>query len=192
MSRCPGSWGSKIVLAGMGFDEADEVPDRLHRQRRMNCEHRGCSDRDRDWVEIFVGIVGDLVIQGRVDDEVGRNNEYGIAVRCCPCPLTHSDVAAGTTNVFDIELFSEMLGQLLCDETGEYVGWTGVRTARSPEQTASDRIAPARYATRPGARQRPLPDAKIDGAAGSWRLAPRQAHGEHRTFARLARHRHIA
>src|SRR5262244_2552549 len=29
-------------------------------------------------------------------------------------------------------------------------------------------------------------------AAGLWRLAPRQAHGEHRTFARLARHRHVA
>ena len=70
-----GPAGSEVVLAGAGFDEADEVPDRLHRQRRMNCEHRGCSDRDGDWVEIFVGIVGDL-IQGRVDDEVGRNNEY--------------------------------------------------------------------------------------------------------------------
>src|SRR6516225_4298539 len=93
-------------------------------RRKRSCTCRGCSDRDRDWVEIFVGIGGDLVIQGRVDDEVGRNNEYGIAVRCCPCPLTHSEVAAGTTNVFDIELFSEMLGQLLCDETGEYVGWT--------------------------------------------------------------------
>src|SRR5262245_14015408 len=29
-------------------------------------------------------------------------------------------------------------------------------------------------------------------AAGSWRLAPWQAHGEHRTFARLARHGHVA
>src|SRR5262252_7976400 len=29
-------------------------------------------------------------------------------------------------------------------------------------------------------------------AAGLWRLAPRQAHDEHRTFARLARHGHVA
>src|SRR5262249_58406028 len=29
-------------------------------------------------------------------------------------------------------------------------------------------------------------------AAGLWRLAPRQAHGEHRAFAVLARHGHIA
>src|SRR5262249_14108013 len=48
-----------------------------------------------------------------------------------------------------------------------------------------------RCAIRPGARQRRRPDAEIDGAAGSWRLAPRQANGEHRTFARLARHRHV-
>src|SRR6516162_7738576 len=57
---------------------------------------------------------------------------------------------------------------------------------------ATDNRAPTRCATRPGARQRRRPDAEIDGAAGSWRLAPRQAHGEHRTFARLARHGHVA
>src|SRR5215831_10207101 len=57
---------------------------------------------------------------------------------------------------------------------------------------ASDRSAPERSARLSGARQHPLPDAGIDGAAGSWRLAPRQAHSEHRTFARLARHGHVA
>src|SRR6516165_9555987 len=41
------------------------------------------------------------------------------------------------------------------------------------------------------ARQR-LPDAEIVGAAGSWRLAPRQAYRKHRTFARFALHRHVA
>src|SRR6516225_448914 len=56
----------------------------------------------------------------------------------------------------------------------------------------SDRLARAQYLRPPAARQRPRPDAEIDGAAGSWRLAPRQAHGEHRTFARLARHRDVA
>src|SRR5215467_362201 len=116
-----GPAGSEVVLAGARFDEADEVPDRLHRQRRMNREHRGCSDRDRDWVEIFVGIVGDLVIQGRVDDEVGRNNEYGIAVRCCPCPLTHADIAASTAYVLDVKLFPEMLGQALRNQAAEYI-----------------------------------------------------------------------
>src|SRR5262245_35218358 len=42
----------------------------------------------------------------------------------------------------------------------------------------------------------PLPDVEIAGVAGSsWRLcvlASRQAHREHRPFARLARHRHVA
>src|SRR6516164_3509573 len=66
------------------------------------------------------------------------------------------------------------------------------RTARSPEQGASDRFARLRHATEPAARQRPQPDAEIDGAASSWRLAPRQAHGEHRTLARLSRHGHVA
>src|SRR6516164_7366806 len=48
---------------------------------------------------------------------------------------------------------------------------------------------------RPAARQHSLPDAEIDGAAGSWRLcvlAGWQAHGKNRALARLALHRHIA
>src|SRR5262249_27408377 len=57
---------------------------------------------------------------------------------------------------------------------------------------ASDTLAPSRCATRPRARQRRRPDAEIDGAAGSWRLAPRQAHCEDRTLAGLARHRYVA
>src|SRR6516225_1790947 len=44
----------------------------------------------------------------------------------------------------------------------------------------------------PAARPRQRPDAEIVGAAGSWRLAPRQAEGEDRTLARLACHCHIA
>src|SRR5262249_14434483 len=59
-------------------------------------------------------------------------------------------------------------------------------------ECSSDRLAPTRSATPPGARQRSLPDAEIVGAAGSWRLAPRQAHSEHRAFAWLAPHGHVA
>src|SRR5262245_42396462 len=55
-----------------------------------------------------------------------------------------------------------------------------------------DRLAPKRRATRPAVRQRPPPDAEIVGAAGSWGFAPRQAHGEYRALAWLARHGHVA
>src|SRR5262249_4689709 len=48
-----------------------------------------------------------------------------------------------------------------------------------------------RPSTNPAARRRLLPDAGTVGAATSWRLAPRQAHGEHRAFALLARHGHV-
>src|SRR5262245_17420536 len=44
----------------------------------------------------------------------------------CPGPLTHADIPAGAAYVVDVELLSEMLGQLLCDEASEHVG----RTAR--------------------------------------------------------------
>src|SRR5215831_13624998 len=70
---------------------------------------------------------GHSVIQGWIDDDGVRNHEHGIAIRRCLCPLTHSDIAASTANVFDIELFSEMFGQLLCDEASEYVGRTAGR-----------------------------------------------------------------
>src|SRR5262245_53118663 len=50
-------------------------------------------------------------------------------------------------------------------------------------------FSPARSA--PSRVPQPLQDEKIDGAAGSWRLAPRQAHGEHRTFAGLACHGYV-
>src|SRR6516164_2543909 len=66
----------------------------------------------------------------------------------------------------------------------------GHRQSNAP--TATGKFAPSQCVTPPRARQRPQPDAEIVGAAGSWRLAPRQAHGEHRTFARLARHRDVA
>src|SRR5262249_48959754 len=87
----------------------------------MNREHRGRGDRDAHRVEVFIRIVGDFVVQGRVDDDVGWNNEYGVAVGCCPCPLTHADIAASTAYVLDVELFPEMLGQTLRNQAAEYI-----------------------------------------------------------------------
>src|SRR5262252_10208515 len=58
-----------------------------------------------------------------------------------------------------------------------------------------DRLAPARSARLPAARQRPRPDAEIVDGEVSWRLcvvAAWQPHREHRAFARLARHGHVA
>src|SRR5215813_11918358 len=52
-------------------------------------------------------------------------------------------------------------------------------------------LAPKRSARPPPARQRPRPNAEIVCAAGSWRLTPRQAHREHRAFAKLTRHGHV-
>src|SRR5262249_44864312 len=122
-----GPRGSEVVFAGAGFDEADKVSDRLDRQRRMNRKHQGCADRDGHRIEVFIRIVGDFVVQGWVDDDVGRNNEYGVAVGCCPCPLTHADIAASTAYVLDVELFPEMLGQTLRDQAAEYIRRTAGR-----------------------------------------------------------------
>jgi hypothetical protein len=60
-------------------------------------------------------------------------------------------------------------------------GWGQTRLGYAP--AGRDMPVRARCAVWLGERQRPRPDAEIGGAAGSWRLAPRQAYGEHRTFA---------
>src|SRR5262245_16504460 len=46
------------------------------------------------------------------------------------------------------------------------------RTVRSPEQAASDRLAPWRSVTSPVARRRPLPDAENFGGEVSFRSLP--------------------
>jgi hypothetical protein len=43
------------------------------------------------------------------------------------CRSGHADIAAGAGYVFDVELFSEVLRQSLCDEAGDYVRRTGGR-----------------------------------------------------------------
>jgi hypothetical protein len=59
-------------------------------------------------------------------------------------------------HVLDIELSAETIGQFLREQPGDGVGLTAGRTA-------SDRLAPAPFAKWPAMRQRPRPDAEIDG-----------------------------
>src|SRR5216684_6090800 len=124
MWRCPGPWGSEAVFGGTGFDQCNEVFDGLDCQRRMDREHRGRANGNRYRVEVLVGIVGYRVEHGRVDDDIWRNHKDGVTVGCRSRPLTHADIATGTSDVLDVELFSEMFGQFLCGKARQYVGRT--------------------------------------------------------------------
>jgi len=121
MRRRPGSRRSVAVFAWAGCDERNEVLDGLDRQGWMDRKHCRRSDRDRDRVEILVGIVGYGGVHGRIHDDIGRNDQHGVAVGWRPCALTHAEIAAGATYILHVELSSELLSQLLRGETREDV-----------------------------------------------------------------------
>src|SRR3984893_7972698 len=91
----------------------------------MDREHRGRGDGNRYRVEVVVGIVGYRVVYGRVDDDIWRNHKDGITVGCRSRSLTHADIATGTSDVLDVELFSETFRQFLCRKARQYVRRTG-------------------------------------------------------------------
>src|SRR6266853_766196 len=111
----------EAVFAGVRFEKGNEVLDSPDRQRRMDGKYRRRGDCDCDRVEVLVGIIRDLVIKCRVDDKTWGNNDDRITVGCSLCPLAHADIAAGASNVFDIELLGEMLRHFLCGKPREYI-----------------------------------------------------------------------
>src|SRR5262245_7537252 len=109
MSRRPNPSRSVVVFAGIGFDECDELLDRLRRHRWVDREHHSCGDCKRYRVEVLQWIVGDLVVQRRIDDVVGSNNQDSVPVGCGLCCPPYADIAASTGDVLDIELLTESL-----------------------------------------------------------------------------------
>src|SRR5262245_23509114 len=127
MSRCTWAAGTVTIFARMSIDEGDEVLDRVGRQRWIDREHNSRGDRERYRIEIVMRIVGNLVVQAGIDDVVGWNDHHRVTVGCRVCRSGHADIAAGAGYVFDVELFSDLLRQRLCDEAGDYVGRSGGR-----------------------------------------------------------------
>jgi len=115
------------VFAGVGFDEGNEVTDRVHRQRRVDREHRRCGYRQRDRVEILGGIVGHSLVERGIDDVVGAVDEERVAVGARLRGAARSDIAARAGDVLDVELNAHLLGQLLSHEAGEHIGRTAGR-----------------------------------------------------------------
>ncbi len=68
------------------------------------------------------GIIGDFIVQSRIDHVAGRSNKHRVAIRGRQSRSARTDIAAGTANVLDVELVSNLFGQLLCDDTAENIG----------------------------------------------------------------------
>src|SRR6516162_7897472 len=103
-------------------DERDELSYALGWHRRVNGDHGRRGDRERDRLEVLVGIVGNLVEESWVHDVGTESEQQRIAVGRCPRGLARADVAGGAGNVLDIELLPEMLAELLRHQPRECVG----------------------------------------------------------------------
>ena len=80
-------------------------------------------DRQRDRFEVVVGIVGHPLVQRRVDDVAVDGDQDRVTVGSGLRGLTGADVAAGASDILDIELLTEMFLQFLRNETGADIGW---------------------------------------------------------------------
>jgi len=90
----------------------------------MNSEHHRCCDRQCDCVEAFDWVIGYFVEQGGIDDKGTCRDKKGVSVGRHLCDASRTDVAAGSANVLDVELFAQIVRELLRDQAPEHVSWT--------------------------------------------------------------------
>src|SRR5262249_16708046 len=122
MRLCPNPSGSVVVFSGVGFDEGDEVLDARCRHRRVDYEHGGCHHCKRYWREVLLRVVRYLSVGVRVHDKGAKRKEYGITVGCGPRRLAHANIAAGPSDVLDIELLPERFAEFLSGNPREDIG----------------------------------------------------------------------
>src|ERR1700733_14704477 len=86
----------------------------------------------RHRLEIPERVVGNLFIQGRIDDIAVNRNEDRVTIRRRPRGLTSADIAAGAGDILDIELLSHPIGKLLRDQTPTDIGRAARRIWHDP------------------------------------------------------------
>src|SRR5262249_52518769 len=122
MRLCPNPSGSVVVFSRVGFDEGDEVLDARCRHRRVDYESGGCHHCKRYWREVLLRVVRYFSVGVRVHDKGAKRKEYGITVGCGPRRLAHANIAAGPSDVLDIELLPETFAELLSGNRREDIG----------------------------------------------------------------------
>ena len=127
-----------------GFDQRDKLGDRPCRHRWMDDDDDVVRGRKRYRLEVLEGIVWHLAEEDGIDGETADVEQDGVAIRRRLCHLSGADAAARTSNVLDIELLSELLAQLLNDQSCENIR----RAARSKRYDDAHR--PCRIGLRPG------------------------------------------
>ncbi len=162
MWRGPVAGRRHVDLAWIGLGVGDELGDRLGRNRWIDHHDVGHAHDARDRRDVGNEIEIELVVERCVDRVRRSHQQQRIAVRRRAHDRLGPDIAAGARPVLDDEWLAEPLRQPLTDEARDDVGRAaGGESRRSYVPAASDRFPPSRSAKRPGARQRPLPDAEI-------------------------------
>src|SRR5215831_11023269 len=110
MAGLPDPGGRVAVLAGTGFDQRDQLIDRLRRQRGVYAERHHVGDGDRDGVEVLVGVVGDRAVEARIDDVAAGHDEDRVTVGRRLRGPAHTDIAPSARYVFHVELLAGAVG----------------------------------------------------------------------------------
>src|SRR5205814_1056536 len=119
MGLCPRPSRGETVFAGIGSDQIDKLLHGLRGHCRVDREHMGGGDGERDRCEAFERVVRDLREQRWIYHEGAECKQYRVAVGSSPGRLASTDVAGGARYVLDIELLSEPLAQFLSNDPGE-------------------------------------------------------------------------
>ena len=88
----------------MRLDLLDQLLDGVRRHRRVHGKHHGRGDGERHRIEILAGVVGNLTVQGGIDDVVDAIDQHRVAVGCRLGGPARSNIAAGSADILDIEL----------------------------------------------------------------------------------------
>src|SRR5215475_7398126 len=100
---------SVVVFSRIGLDERNQVLHRPRRHHRVYGKQYRCAGGERDRLEGLDRTIGDLAVQGWIDDELKGSKQHGVPVGSRLCCSTHADIAAAAADVLDVELLSKTL-----------------------------------------------------------------------------------
>src|SRR4051794_25686038 len=105
----PGPGRSVAVLPRISLDQSNELVERfgLYGGVGQNAE-RECGTQCYR-LKVLVRIIRDAIVECRIDHIRGDSDQQTMTVGCCPCGLTGSDVASGTSDILNHKLPTQLV-----------------------------------------------------------------------------------
>ena len=112
----------EIEFARLFLRQRDQLLHAVRRHARVDNQHDGCRRKQRDWSEVLGWIEGKLAVEGLVDGErAGRGEQERVAVRLRLGDEIAARIAAAARAVLDDDLLSEIVGELLRQNSRHHV-----------------------------------------------------------------------